>query len=93
MLFWLKTIFCSTQMLDVNLLSELENTSDILKELCKNEEIKQKNHKLTKAEEEFFFENQSNSNILDDLINFIDESFDNKYKNVEIGRASCRERV
>ena len=43
MLFWLKTIFCSAQMLDVNLLLDLENTSNILKELCENEETQQKN--------------------------------------------------
>ena len=35
MLFWLKTIFCSAQMLDVNLLLDLENTSDILKSYVK----------------------------------------------------------
>ena len=48
MLFWLKTIFCSTQMLDVYLFLNLENTSDILKAfrkigICENDEIQQKN--------------------------------------------------
>ena len=88
MLFWLKTIFCSTQMLDVNLLSEIENTSDILKafgkkELCENEETQQKNQELTKTGDKNFYENQSNSNLLDDLTNFIDESFNNGYNNVD----------
>ena len=88
MLFWLKTIFCSTQMLDVNLLSEIENTSDILKafgkkELCENEETQQKNQELTKTGDKNFYENQSNSNLLDDLKNFIDESFNNRYNNVD----------
>ena len=48
MLFWLKTIFCSAQMLDVYLFLNLENTSDILKAfrkkgICENDEIQQKN--------------------------------------------------
>ena len=89
MLLWLQTIFCSMGILDFDLFVDLENKSDYYtkelenKGLYVNEEIKQKNHELTKAEEEFFFENQSNSNILDDLTNFIDECFDNGYKNVD----------
>ena len=89
MLLWLQTIFCSIGILDFDLFVDLENKSDYYtkelenKGLYVNEEIKQKNHELTKAEEEFFFENQSNSNILDDLTNFIDECFDNGYKNID----------
>ena len=89
MLLWLHTIFCSMGILDFDLFVDLENLSDCYikelenKGLYVNEEIKQKNHELTKAEEELFFENQSNSNILDDLTNFIDECFDNGYKNID----------
>ena len=89
MLLWLQTIFCSMGILNFDLFVDLENKSDYYtkelenKGLYVNEEIKQKNHELTKAEEEFFFENQSNSNILDDLTNFIDECFDNGYKNID----------
>ena len=83
MLFWLKTIFCSAQMLDVNLLLDLENTSDILKKLCENEETQQKNQEPTKIGDKNFYESSSNSNILDDLTNFIDKCFDNGYNNVD----------
>ena len=88
MLSWLQTIFCSTQILDINSLLDLENTLDFLKafekkELCENEEIEQKSQDLTKTKDKNFYENQSNSNLLDDLTNFIDECFNNGYNNVD----------
>jgi len=83
MLFWLKTIFCSTQILDVNLLLDLENTSDILKKLCENEETQQKNQEPTKIGDKNFYESSSISNILDDFTDFIDKCFDNGYNNVD----------
>ena len=69
MLSWLQTIFCSTQILDVNSLLDLENTLDFLKafekkELCENEEIEQKSQDLTKTKDKNFYENQSNSKFI-----------------------------
>ena len=89
MLFWLRIIFCSIQILDRNLLLDLNNTSGFLKTLeniglCENEGLQQKNTELTTTEDKKFYENRSNSNILDDLTDFIDESFNNGYDYLDI---------
>ena len=88
MFFWFQIIFCSKQILDHNLMLEPEiNTSDSSralenKGLSKNEEIQQKTQEMTKTENEFLEENRSDSNLLNDLTDFIEESLNSRYKNV-----------
>ena len=89
MFFWFQIIFCSKQILDHNLMLEPEiNTSDSSralenKGLSKNEEIQQKTQEMTKTENEFLDENRSDSNLLNDLTDFIEESLNSRYKNVD----------
>jgi len=89
MFFWFQIIFCSKQILDHNLMLEPEiNTSDSSralenKGLSKNEEIQQKTQEMTKTENEFLEENRSDSNLLNDLTDFIEESLNSRYKNVD----------
>jgi len=88
MLFWLQVVFSSTPILDFNFLVDLENSSNYLKAfenkgLCENEEIQQKTQEMTKTENKYLDKNQSDSNLLNDLTDFINESLNGMYKNVD----------
>ena len=88
MLFWLHVVFCSTPILDFNFLVDLENSSNYLKAfenkgLCENEEIQQKTQEMTKTVNKYLDENPFDSNLLNDLADFINESLNGMYKNVD----------
>ena len=88
MLFWLQVVFSSTPILDFNFLVDLENSSNYLKAfenkgLCENEEIQQKTQEMTKTKDEYLDEDQSGFNLLNDLTDFINETLNGMYKNVD----------
>ncbi|KKO74042.1 hypothetical protein AAJ76_1320007276 [Vairimorpha ceranae] len=88
MLFWFQIVFCSTQIFDFNCLVDLENSSNYLKTfknkgLCENEEIQQKTQEMTKTVNKYLDENPFDSNFLNDLADFIEESLNSGYKNVD----------
>ena len=88
MLFWLQVVFCSTPILDFNFLVDLENSSNYLKAfenkgLCENEEIQQKTQEMTKTVNKYLDENPFDSNLLNDLADFIEENLNSMYKNVD----------
>ncbi|KKO73849.1 hypothetical protein AAJ76_2040001892 [Vairimorpha ceranae] len=88
MLFWLQVVFCSTPILDFNFLVDLENSSNYLKAfenkgLCENEEIQRKTQEMTKTENKYLDENPFDSNLLNDLADFIEENLNSMYKNVD----------
>ena len=71
MLFWFQIVFCSTTILDFNLLVDLESTIDFSgvfesKELCEKEGVQQKTQESTKTEDEYMNDNQLSSNLLTD---------------------------
>ena len=88
MLFWLQVVFCSTPILDFNFLVDLENSSNYLKAfenkgLCENEEIQRKTQEMTKTVNKYLDENPFDSNLLNDLADFIEENLNSMYKNVD----------
>ena len=88
MLFWLHVVFCSTPILDFNFLVDLENSSNYLKAfenkgLCENEEIQRKTQEMTKTVNKYLDENPFDSNLLNDLADFIEESLNGRYEDVD----------
>ncbi|EEQ81212.1 hypothetical protein NCER_102498 [Vairimorpha ceranae BRL01] len=88
MLFWFQIAFCSTQIFEFNYLVDLENSSNYLKAfenkgLCENEEIQRKTQEMTKTVNKYLDENPFDSNLLNDLADFINESLNGMYKNVD----------
>ena len=88
MLFWLQQVFCSTQILDQNLPLDLENLLNYIKAfenkgLCENEEIQRETQELTKTVDKYLDENPFDSNLLNDLADFIEENLNSMYKNVD----------
>jgi len=88
MLFWFQIAFCSTQIFEFNYLVDLENSSNYLKAfenkgLCENEEIQRKTQEMTKTENKYLDENPFDSNLLNDLADFIEENLNSMYKNVD----------
>ncbi|EEQ81582.1 hypothetical protein NCER_101933 [Vairimorpha ceranae BRL01] len=88
MLFWLQQVFCSTQILDQNLPLDLENLLNYIKAfenkgLCENEEIQRETQELTKTVDKYLDENPFDSNLLNDLADFIEEGLNSSFKNFD----------
>ncbi|KKO75897.1 hypothetical protein AAJ76_1000083480 [Vairimorpha ceranae] len=88
MLFWLQVVFCSTPILDFNFLVDLENSSNYLKAfenkgLCENVGIQRKFQEATKTVDKYLDENPVDSNLLNDLADFIEESLNGRYEDVD----------
>ena len=88
MLFWLQVVFCSTRILDFNFLVDLENSSNYLKAfenkgICENVGIQWKFQEATKTVDKYLDENPVDSNLLNDLADFIEESLNGRYEDVD----------
>ncbi|EEQ81385.1 hypothetical protein NCER_102198 [Vairimorpha ceranae BRL01] len=88
MLCWLQTIFCSIQIMDFDFLVNLENTSDYFKEFEKkklfdNEKVQQNDQEQVEIEDKHCYENASDANKSNEVIDILDENLSYKCTNVD----------